>query len=420
MSGKQPGQHAGARRPLEVSASSTSDADILARARDLAARLRSELRELIEELPPGLRGGSALSRHLSIDRATCQRAIAASRAEGLEVIENLPGLQGLEAVVKALAARSADPARADGATAALEQFDRLIQDAGGSRASLLRAIESASRVGHPDEDVEARERLYAASRDLCGRWSDVTGAIFMYRPVPGDPDAMESVSVSTLIGHHARAEAIPLTLAVASNTRADRSALEFHNLDATPAVGRSAGALLEAFSTSPPPIVTTRTPDKELIYTIDADSIDPSTGVDIVTARRPASPAPHPATESPPIHEVWMLLNTPARHMLFDVYLHRSLARQCIASMSAHLWRADIDSTIGRRWRTRFPRSPSLEVLGAETPPSPVYPRQVELTRHVFGAVSWPREEFVGFRCSLEHPVWRAGYCMTFDFTPED
>jgi hypothetical protein len=26
-------------------------------------------------------------------------------------------------------------------------------------------------------------------------------------------------------------------------------------------------------------------------------------------------------------------------------------------------------------------------------------------------------DEFVGFRCDAEYPLWRAGYCVSFDFT---
>ena len=237
------------------------DADLLARAEDLAARLRTELRELLDELPPGARGGSALSRHLRIDRATCQRAIAASRAEGLDVLANLPGVQGLEAVVQALADRSADPAKADGARAALAQFERLVDDAGGSRAGLLRRVEAAT-VGRPlgADDVSARKRLFGAARDLCGRWSELTGAIFMYRPTPDDPTTMESAYVSTLIGHRARAGAIPLTMSTAVTSRDGLDHADLRHLDASPAAGRSDAAILAPFSTTPAPIVTTRTP----------------------------------------------------------------------------------------------------------------------------------------------------------------
>ena len=373
----------------------------------------------MDELPPSARGGSALARHLTIDRATCQRAIAASRAEGLDVLATLPGVQGLEALVRALAGKSADPERIAGANAALEQYQRLINDAGGSHAALLRRVQDA-RPQATTDDLAARKHLFAAARDLCGRWSDVSGATYIYRPHPTDPTKMESVIVSTVIGHRARADAVPLTVSVATTSRAPGVPPDFDNLDASPAAGRSEAALLAEFSTSPPPIVTMRTPDKETVYTIDPASIDPSTGVDIVTARRPSQPVPHPATDDPPIHECWILVNNPARHLLLDVYFHRTLARKCIASMSAHLWRPDIDTTSGRRWRTRFPRSPSLEILGAHTPPTPAYPRQADLTAHVLDAVGWNRDDFVGFRCALEYPIWRAGYCMAFDFTPED
>ena len=48
---------------------------------------------------------------------------------------------------------------------------------------------------------------------------------------------------------------------------------------------------------------------------------------------------------------------------------------------------------------------------------SPGYERMPDLTRHLFEQAGWDADEFVGYRCEAAYPVWRAGYCMAFDFT---
>jgi len=34
----------------------------------------------------------------------------------------------------------------------------------------------------------------------------------------------------------------------------------------------------------------------------------------------------------------------------------------------------------------------------------------------VLDRLGWAASEFVGYRCEVEFPIWRAGYCMLFDF----
>ena len=53
-----------------------------------------------------------------------------------------------------------------------------------------------------------------------------------------------------------------------------------------------------------------------------------------------------------------------------------------------------------------------------------MYPRYAEVSRYFFNRLDWDPGEFIGFRCGLRYPVWRGGYCMSFDFSgnrpPED
>lgn len=131
---------------------------------------------------------------------------------------------------------------------------------------------------------------------------------------------------------------------------------------------------------------------------------------------------PHPATQSPPIEEVWAMINFPARRMVFDVYLHRDLARKCIPSLDVHLWRPDFATQVSDRWQTRFADSPRLEVLGhgIQNAATSAYLRHAELTTFLFRGLNLDADRFVGYRCMVEYPLWRTGYCMSFDFTSSD
>ena len=70
------------------------------------------------------------------------------------------------------------------------------------------------------------------------------------------------------------------------------------------------------------------------------------------------------------------------------------------------------------RWQTRFADGPRLELLGTgiSNAPSPMYARQLELTNFLFAELQLDSDRFVGYRCAVAYPIWRTGYCMSFDF----
>ena len=50
----------------------------------------------------------------------------------------------------------------------------------------------------------------------------------------------------------------------------------------------------------------------------------------------------------------------------------------------------------------------SLDASGLEPLP--------ELTRQLFDRSGIDPASYVGFRCDVAYPLWRMGYCITFDF----
>ncbi|MBL9148225.1 MAG: hypothetical protein JNM94_05965 [Phycisphaerae bacterium] len=421
-------------------------ADLLVRSDRVARRLHGEFSTFLRELPVDARNASGLARHLAIDRTTCQRLVfAVSRPyPGVELFSRLPGLRALEQIVDA--AHSAKPpiddAVAAGALAALDQLRELVVDAGGSLSSLMRLLDSRTR-GTPvavdttlratpaisalqapkDSGADARARLFAAAADLTGRLSDGWLAVYIYRPLPsknGAPAQVELIRAHGLVGHVARADAVPLTLhnfTTKSSGVPDESVGAFASLFREPESRRTLDSLLTEFTSDPPPLVRSKQPNEFLVQAIDERASTVGRPVDFVLATRTV--VPHPALQSPPIEEAWALINFPCRHLAFDIYLHRDLARACIPSLDAHLWRPDFAQHVGDRWQTRFADAPTLQVLGSglRTPPTPAYPRLGELTRHLFTRLELEAESFVGFRCEVAYPIWRAGYCVSLDFT---
>lgn len=293
--------------------------------------------------------------------------------------------------------------------AAADHLDEIIREIAGSRRRLMQRLDwEGPGPGIPVEDIETREQLFTAATALTGRYSDLWFAAHLYAPL-SEPGLMTQARVHGLIGHHARPTAVPLTFHVFGAEPEEPTGPEHYR----PLVG--ADAVLRPFSSEPLPIVRSRTPGEHVVQTIETDADGPA-GIDLVfglTGRMS-----HPATRESQLEEVWGLVNFPVRRMLFDVFLHRDIARACIPALDHHLWRPDFATQVGERWQTRFAAAPKLELLpaGLEGAASNAYPRYVELLRTLFETSNHEPRDFVGYRCEVIFPAWRTGYRMSFDF----
>ena len=399
-------------------------------------RLHEQIRGFLSHLPADARNASGLSRYLRIDRTSCQRLVfTASRPyAGLALIERLPGVRGLRQLIDAARKACPTPA-AEGVPPleiAIDRYEEAIQTLAGSQSGLLRRI-AATPFATPDatrleaaEPHGARERLFEAAAELTGRYSETWVAVYAYFPdEKAGGDTINVARAHGLVGHVARRDAVPLTFHNFISKRVEssddgQSERAFKTLDDDATIGNSPDSILRQFSTDPLPVVSSRQPGEYLVQAIDTSPSAAGQSVDLMLATRNAMP--HPINQHPRIEEVWAMINFPVRQMVFDVYLHRDLARECIPSLDAHLWRPDFAAQIGDRWQTRFANGPRLELLGPglQGAATAAYSRHLELTSCLFESLHLDDQRFVGFRCAVNYPVWRTGYCMSFDFNASD
>lgn len=393
-----------------------------------ARRAHGELKAVLLLLPAGARAAAGLSRLLNLDRTTCHR-IVASLAEtnpGPDLLTRLPGTRGLRQFIAAARVHGVGEGETAAADAAVDAADRVVREIAGSQSHLARRLRAANgsppRPADPDGLRSAAERLFNAGVELTGRWSETALLVQVYRPLDGEPSRIDRATISGFIGHRARPDALPLVVTQKTITFLEPDQTQdFATLGRRNFRGRLDNAVLEDYSTRPLPVVTARGPRGGMVQTIDPAASGGEGPVDVVIARRADKPALHPAQDDPPVQEVWYSVRFPARRLVFDTYLHRSMARECIPSLSLHLFPPDMQGPASERWLTRHPRGPRLQVLGGDIDHAApaAYPRYPQLLKAVLGALEWPEGDFVGYRCEVEYPVWNGVYIMAFDFGPQ-
>ena len=394
----------------------------LARAERLAARLQAELRAIVGSFPAHARGASGMARHIGVVRNTCQRVVSVLQesSPSAQTLVSLPGVRGLEQFLEGAERAGAEASQVELARAAVLEFERFIKENAGSQSKLGERL-SAPGAGAGEDGLcglAARASLYQSAVHVTGRSCQVAISIEAYRPTPGDDASIERAVVNGMIQTSVTPGGMPASILAGDTLDPDQEPQpDPVSLDNEPTRGAAPSTILSAFSTTPLPLVTTRGSGSQLIQVVDPERVAPGALFDIVTARRFVHPSANP-DGSPALDSVWSLVNCPSQRLLFDVYFHRDMERRFRPAVEAQLWYPNLESPAGARWLTRFPAQPKLQLLGVGigAAASPFYPRHAELTAHLFERMGWEPGEMVGFRCEVEYPIWRAGYCMNLEY----
>lgn len=388
-----------------------------AEAERVAGRLHAELHRLIESLPEHARHASGMSRHLKVLRATCQRVVQA--VQGFDgspsMLTKLPGIEGLQQVLDGFAAAGADAGDVAAAQSGLASFERLITLLGGSQSKLTERLGVSGPVAGGSAHLslgapEHRAALHDAAVRVTGRSCEVSLAIYAFKVAADDPAVLERALAKGLIGSLVMPGGMPMVMSSGDTLRIGSAAARRN--------GQMPEEVLRPFTTDPLPLVTSRNRSGKL-YQI----VDPKVGldgglIDVVTALKARHPLMDPGTGRPTLDAIWSLVTCPTRRLILDVYLHADMERQFRPSLDALLWAPDLNIAPDDRWVMRLPAGPKLQLLGRGigAAHTDLYPRHAELSACFFDHVGWEPDEFVGFRCEVVNPVWRAGYSLALEY----
>ena len=392
-------------------------AEELARATRVAEGLHTAWAGWLGALPPGCRSASGLSRGLGVDRTTCQRLVHAVRGgfEGPVLLSRVPGVPGMRRLLDAGSGRAPGPIGEE-VSAAVDAFAELIDDLGGSQTRLVRRLDASAGdpevAGAGGDDEADRQRLFEAAARLTGRWSDLWMAVYLFIP-DAERRRMRVPRMYGLLGHRATPDAVPLVIQNFGSGKIGAS-----DVVSAPIPGMAAGGagLVEGFSTDTDALVRDTRGGGLLVQRVDAESGGTGRPIDLVFSS--VGDNPHPRLDEPRVANLWAMVHFPARAMLLDAYMPVHEARNAMPSVGVHLWGPDMDLKARPGWSTRFPNGPKLRMLGRglEGAASELHPRHPELTRLAFGSAGADPEAFVGYRLVVPYPVWRSGYCVSFDF----
>jgi len=393
------------------------------RVEGVLRRLRIEVGAVLTRVSRGTDSTSALARELEVDRVTAHRVrtLCGSRGGELPGVALAPGVEGVSKFLDAAERQDVDQQVMAAARVATEGYARLIREVGGSKAKLEARIEATlpTAGGQPEyADREQRERVFSAAASLLGREMGVRLDLSVIRRSPKGAELMDYANVRGYLGHRARADAAPFAAEFLGKVEhGDEGGPEFLTLDGQPARGAVDRAVLEEFSTMPPPVVTSQGRGDRMKYVIDPGIVRGGEAVDIVVGHLAPGSFRDPRLDDEPAIEVGALVREPTRALVLDMFVERELAIPATPSLEVYIWSPTIGNSLADHWLDRLPSGPPLEVI---LPGScRLHPRQDELTEQVFGRLGWDPGAFVGYRCQVEYPLWGGAYFIALNYSGE-
>lgn len=382
-------------------------------AEEVACQLQATLMPLLQSPPVQGKRASTLAGELGVGRMTCQRIMKLARipgeteSRGPSLLADLPGVGGLREFLEALVKAGTPRSSLTDAFAAIDGFETYLRGIGLSQTGFAAALALFHDTSDPDRLRDRRAKLFEAASTITGQAAELTTSMMAIRPSQKGAFNFEQIAVRGYAGMRATGSAMPIRLPI------NMAFSDFRNVTSEEAA-REPQRLVELFCTRPLPTIDTRTIKAEhLAHIVDPEHIPLGEPFDCFAFQHNLwninEPGRHKA--------IWLYIDYPTRHCIFDMYLHRSMEETLRVHGDCHLWGTSLLAPPDDLWTTRFSDQLTFRELGRSIggARSEAYGRHHDLTAHMFEIQEWRPDEFVGFRCEMELPVWRSGLCHVME-----
>lgn len=381
----------------------------IADASQVAGAIHREFGVVLQlPLVKGLRA-SVLADRLGVGRMTCQRIVklGGDRSPSPDLLTQIPGVQGLHEFLVGMKQAGVPSKALTGAQAAVDTFERFLAEVGLTHTKLADALSRHFEAANPSQQLARRASLFDAAGSVMGQSADTTISMMAFKFSKRAGFNFEQIAVRGYANMRASTSAMPIRLPI-------NAAFSDYRRVGGDEAGREPHHLIEQFCSTPLPTIDTRViKESHLAHIINVDQIPAGEPFDVFASQQSIWNITEPGKSK----GIWLYIDYPTRRCIFDVYLHVDLERPHRISADCHLWGTALLAPPEDLWMTRFADPLEFTVLGpgVANAASCHHEKHRALTQYMFDHHEWDADEFVGYRCEIEMPIWRSGVCLTLD-----
>ena len=377
-----------------------------------ATRLRAAQAALMDMLASAGVGGTRpteLARQLKLDKTLAWRvARFIEEPDPLRAARHFPGGGGVEIVLRAAERHGVDGDRVD----AVRLADRALRDFVRQHAGDRRSFDAMLARGRRDPRVESDERrdFFRAGSVMWGVRAQAQVLALILRPSDSVDGMLDVLQVGGLVGLERLRPDLPwIVRRFRVSSDAEREGHAVHRAPLDPAHVTPGGMpLIPQFCSRPlPELRRFEGPDGWAYDELVPGPVGREGLVTCVSGECYHAAVPFRWSQDNTAGTYRLIVRTPVQHVLFDLYLHETLAHWGEPSVR-------IDSLLEDRPRTEMSAGNGAPILAPSpaarlgTPPrvpSPRYADHGNLLRWAVERAAWGRlGEFRGYRAEFEYP----------------
>lgn len=396
-------------------------AQLETRVARIGSALSQRLSRVIAAVPGAPSGPVRLARAIGVDKVLASRVLrAAANRDPVAALKMMPGPEPLRRLNQAAAKHGVARKLTADLDAAVKEFDDLIRNEAGDRSALDAMLAGWLPEARGEFELRRKQAAYRAMSQLKGASTDVLVATVFVAPSKDSDELLDLVWVMGLLGLQRLRPGAVIKFATRRLATDKVTGLPRHPcaLDGTPVDGFE-GLRLDEFSSKPPASLTIHRVAEVMHYALEQGAFGPSSATDLVFGEANFGELPrYVPAENPRKRFVFAEVSTPAKKLIFDAFVHRDL-RPATPTLCIYDTAFDGIANVNDAARDidRMDLSESVQSLGegigrvraAEVP------WYGELLETVCQKLSWNGADLMGWRTSIEYPIYGSQVVMSWD-----
>jgi hypothetical protein len=388
------------------------------RVATIGAALARRVNELIGAVPGQPQGPVGLARAIGVDKVLASRVLrAAASQDPVAVLQMMPGPDPLRRLARAAGKKGVARELVSDLVSAADEFDDLIRSEAGDRSALDAILSSWLPEARAEFELRRKQAIFRAQSQLRGQAAQNYLSTAIMHP-SADGQHIDIVWIMGLLGLQRLRPGMPIKFAT-RRVSGENAPRRPSTLDGVSVEGLD-GLRLDQFSSNPPAELKVHRVGDVVHYTLGDGGFGPRSAIDLVFAEVNFSEIVRyrPAEQKRKRH-VFAEINVPAEHLIFDVLVHEDLLPPSEPSLFIYdtSFEGVADVNDPSRDIDRLDLSETIQPLGRGMNKfrASEVPWYSELLNTACTKLKWNPEQFKGYRCRIDYPIYGSQVVIAFD-----
>ncbi len=400
----------------------TSMESIRTQADAVGTQLARALGNLVSRVGGTQLGPKLLSERYDITVGTASRFLRAiAEPNPMDVMQDIPGPAPLKKFVESAKLAGLPARQVTAAFRAVDEFEELIRQFGGSRSGLSTVLSNWQPRGRKQFVLKRRQEAFKALSELNGVSTNLSFGSFVLYP-SADREFLDMLKISgklDIARTRAGAQLYIGTCRVATDGGAASPSLNPLTLDGESVLDSLNAVRVDGFGTGVSAPVETKQEGENIIHTLGPTGLTPEDLVDFVTAEvtRPGARRRGPGYCEDPFH-VFTVSSEPCRCLRLDLLIHKDALPAGMAELLVYsiIPLGPVNPGDPARSHDLIDIPETLEIHSGSLHSLQMkeFPRYVDLLEHSFQKLGWDMGEFTCWRLQVDFAPVGTQFCIRF------